>query len=125
MESHKVSNHPVHLVDNNGNLFPTALIPFCSYSNSMSVMGEKISQFDAPVCNSFKPKIIKDQLCYEVDPNMYRDKVLSDKLSITLFINHNEDRHFPEQENNIGKDEEDLLDVNDSEYFINVGTISM
>ena len=56
-------------------------------------MGVKIDQLDIPVCNSFKEKIVRDQLCYTVDPNEYR-KFLdeTDELGLVLFINYNEDR---------------------------------
>ena len=55
----------------------------------MSVMGVKIDQFDVPVCNSFRPKIIRDQLCYTVDPSKYKDKItLKQELSLALFINY-------------------------------------
>ena len=37
---------------------PAALIPFCEFGGSQSAMGDKIDQFDVPVCNSFKAKII-------------------------------------------------------------------
>ena len=59
----------MHIQDKDGNLSPTALIPFCDFGGNMSVMGVKIDQFDVPVCNSFRPKIVQDQLCYTVDPN--------------------------------------------------------
>ena len=65
----KVTNHPVHIIDQDGVFYPTALIPFCEFGRSMSVMGVKSDQFDHPVCNSFRPKVIRDQLCYTVDPN--------------------------------------------------------
>ena len=79
----------------------------------MSVMGIKIDQFDVPVCNSFRPKIIKDQLCYTVDPNGYKN--LFDKnqeISVTLYINYNEDRVFSA----------DGLNENHDENFIFIGT---
>ena len=64
----------------------------------MSIMGVKIDQFDVPVCNSFRPKIIKDQLCYTVDPNEYKNKIdLKGDLSLSLFINYNEDREIPSE----------------------------
>ena len=67
----------------------------------MSVMGVKIDQFDAPVCNSFRPKLIKDQLCYTVDPNEYKDKIdLKGELSLSLFIHFNEDRQMEETDSN-------------------------
>ena len=37
-------------------------------------MGKKIDKFSLPVCNSFKAKILNDQLCYELDVNEVIDK---------------------------------------------------
>ena len=91
----KVSNNPVHIQDEDGNLNPTALIPFCEFGGNMSLMGVKIEELDYPVCNSFRPKTIQDQLCYTVDPNEYKDKIdLNGDLSFSLFINYNEDRQI-------------------------------
>ena len=91
----KLSNHPVHILGYEEELFPTALIPFCEFGGSMSVMGVKIDQFEAPICTSFRPKIIRDQLCYTVDPNEYKYKIdLKGELSLELFIHYNEDRQI-------------------------------
>ena len=61
----------------------------------MSVMGVKIDQFGIAVCNSFRPKIVRDQLCYTVDPNEYKHKIdLKGELSLSLFIHYNEDRQM-------------------------------
>ena len=38
----RVTNHPVHIVNQNGNTNPTALIPFCDFGGNKSVMGVKI-----------------------------------------------------------------------------------
>ena len=93
--SQKVTNHPVHIRGEDGEISPTALVPFCEFSGNMSVMGVKINQFNVPVCNSFRPKIIRDQLCYTVDPNEYKHKIdLKGELSLSLFIHYNEDRQM-------------------------------
>ena len=42
----KLSNHPVHLIDENGDLSPTALIPFCDLGGDMSAMGVKALAHD-------------------------------------------------------------------------------
>ena len=90
---------------------PTALIPFCEFGGSQSAMGVKIDQFAVPVCNSFKAKIIEDQLCYQVDPNEFRAKIdLEGELSLSLFIDYNEDR-------------EHKIKDNKKEYFITIDTI--
>ena len=95
MDIQKVTNHPVHLIDNIGTLNPTALVPFCSISDNYSAMGFKIDQIDVPVCNSFRPKIRKDQLCYTVDLNDIKKKTGSQhKVFFTFFIDFNEDREF-------------------------------
>ena len=76
------------------------MIPFCEFGGNMSAMGVKIDQFDDPVCNSFRPRIVMDQLCYQVDPNEYTDKIDLQELkeegeiSLTLFIHYNEDRQM-------------------------------
>ena len=90
-----MTTHPVHIVDEHGELSPTALIPFCQFGGNMSLMGVKIDKFDLPVCNSFKAKILNDQHCYSVDPNKFRGKInLKNELSLTLFIDYNEDREY-------------------------------
>ena len=95
MELQKVTNHPVHIIGEDNELNPTALIPLCEFSGNMSVMGVKIDQFDVPVCNSFSPKIVKDQLCFTVNPNKYKKSVKDQgELSLTLFMNLNEERQL-------------------------------
>ena len=90
-----MTNHPVHIVDEDGSFSPTAMIPFCDFGGNMSAMGVKIDQFDVPVCSSFKAKLYKDQLCYSVDPNKFKDKIdLEGQLSLTLAIDYNKDRIF-------------------------------
>ena len=96
-----VTNHPVHLKEEEDlNLPPTALIPFCEFGGSMSAMGVKIDHLDSPVCTSFKAKIIRDQLCYQVDPNKFKDKIdIKGELSLSLFIHYNKDRQLEEIDN--------------------------
>ena len=84
-----------HITNGDDDSIKTALIPFCEFGGDMSVMGVKIDQFDDPVCNSFRPKIVKDQLCYTVDPNEYKHKIdKKGELSLSLFIHYNEDRQM-------------------------------
>ena len=46
------------------NFFRVGSLPFSEFGGNMSVMGVKIDKSNVPVCNSFRPKIIRDQLCY-------------------------------------------------------------
>ena len=78
-----------------GELSPSAFIPFCEFGGNMSAVGIKIKQFDVPVCNSFQAKILNDQLCYEVDLNSIsrnsnRDLELG--LGFNFLLDYNEDR---------------------------------
>ena len=111
----RVTNHPVHILTEDGNLSPTALIPFCSFSTDFSVMGVEIDNFDVPVCNSFKAKIFKDQLCYQVDLNQFKSKIdLFEKVSFSLFIDYNEDRQLFLHEN----EDEDVMEPQSSFVII-------
>ena len=86
------SHHPVHMIDEKGSKSPSSFIPFCEFGENMSAMGIRIDDFDVPVCNSFKAKVLNDQLCYQVDPNVFKNS--SDDLTegLTLLIDLNEDR---------------------------------
>ena len=106
---HRISNHPVHIQDNKDDkLSPSAFIPFCEFGGKMEILGMMIDQLDFPVCNSFKAKIIKDQLCYEIDLNVYKEYISDDKFNkgLTLLIDENKNRYFswnPTKKNMIGK----------------------
>ena len=92
---HKLSNHPVHIFDNQENLSPSAFIPFCGYGGDMEAMGVKIDLFDVPVCNSFQAKILNNQLCYEVDLyKIFTKDIIKKgvKIGLIILIDHNEDR---------------------------------
>ena len=62
----------------------------------MSAMGVKIDHFDVPVCNSFQAKVLNDQLCYEVDPNKFKNfstvDELRKRLELKIYVDINEDR---------------------------------
>ena len=98
---YKITNHPVHILDKDGEYSPSAFIPFCEFQGNMSVMGVKIDQFDVPVCNSFQEKILNDQLCYEVDlQNLKQENYDKDlKLGLAFLMDYNEDRNLSFYEN--------------------------
>ena len=98
----KVSNHPVHILNPEGDISPSAFIPFCFFGNKMNNLGEKIVNFTVPVCNVFAAKNWKDQLCYELNLNLL--KVEDDinhqlKDGILLVIDFNEERQFDKDDN--------------------------
>ena len=117
-EIQETIKHPVHLINKEGILMQTAMVPFCEFGGNMSVMGVKIDQFDSPVCSSFKDKILLDQFCYTVDPNEYINFIDKDtELSLTLFISYNEDRQLIEKEINNSKKIESYL--NETSVIVN------
>ena len=107
-----VSNHPVHIKKGNGELSPSAFIPFCEFGGDMSSMGENIDQFDVPVCNSFQAKVLNDQLCYEVDLNSFSNKSNIEnelKSGFAFIMDYNEDRQTTFDEENINFEENGLV----------------
>ena len=88
-------SHPVHIFLKGNKLSPSAFIPFCEFGGNMSAMGAKIPQFEVPVCNSFEPKILNDQLCYEVDLKKFSDrnnKIRYLESGFAFIMDFNEDR---------------------------------
>ena len=87
----------------------------------MSAMGVKIEHFGVPVCNSFRPKVLNDQLCYEVDPNEFKvseniNTVLEKGLS--FLVDFNEDREILSNNTIQGNIRiESLLTYNDNDIF--------
>ena len=61
----------------------------------MSITGVESSLFDVPVCNIFRPKILNNQICYEVDINDHIDKATIEReldSGFYFFMDYNEDR---------------------------------
>ena len=54
-------------------------------------------EYDVSVCNSFKAKILNDQLCYEIDVNGYigkKDLETVNKIGLTMILDYNEERQI-------------------------------
>ena len=120
----KMTNHPVHVQNNDGNFSSTAMIPFCDFGGNMSVLGVKIKEFEIPFCTGFEETILQDQLCYTINLNNRTHKGQikeEDDLSFTLFISYNEDRELDSLiDLNMSSEEVDSI----SEKYILVETIS-
>ena len=84
---------------------PSAFIPFCDFGGNIEAVSEKIKEFDVPVCNSFKSKILNDQHCYEINLNDLKTSFSTKdfEYGITFLIDTNDDRQFPNSSKN--KDE--------------------
>ena len=121
----KSSNHPVHILDREGNISPSSFIPFCSFGNDMKNMGRELNGFDVPVCDSFEAKIRNDQLCYEVDLQKYKDKnKIKEQLKtgLILLLDYNLERqsemYNPKKVNKLDSDK------NENDVQIYLDTIS-
>ena len=94
------------MINEEGDMSPSAFIPFCDFGGDMLSMGVKIEQFEFPVCNSFQPKILNDQLCYEVDLKRIAKKhnVVSQlKLGLNFIMDYNEDQQYTLEESIVGE----------------------
>ena len=92
-----VTNHPVHIVDEEENISPSSLIPFCDIGGNMSVLGRQLEQFSLPVCTSFKRIIFNDQLCYQVNVTQYQDRVEKSQVyeaGLSFVVDTNRDRQY-------------------------------
>ena len=89
----RLSNHPVHIIAEDGSLNPSAMIPFCELGN-MSITGVRLEQFSLPVCQAFKRKILNDQLCYEIDLNEYKQYYTTEifKKGFSFVVDLNDNR---------------------------------
>ena len=92
-----MSNHPVHIVDSQGSISPSSFIPFCDFAGKF--MGEKIEQFETPVCTKFRTKMLDGQHCYQVDVNEVKDQVdvkKAVKHGLLIIMDFNQDRMITE-----------------------------
>ena len=90
-----VSNHPVHILNGNGNFSPSSFIPFCYFGEEF--IGARINEFKTPVCNIFRPRIYLNQLCYETNLQVLRDSQKIGKQlesGLTLILDYNEERQY-------------------------------
>ena len=105
----RVSNHPVHILDDHDNLSPSAFIPFCSFGRNAKSLGRAFENFSIPVCDKFFPKVFNDQLCYEIDLGMYsskKDNIEDLEIGLSFVADTNEDRQVKIDDKSIDRSEE-------------------
>ena len=88
-----VTNHPVHILNEEGNFSPSSFIPFCYFGEEF--VGDNINGFEIPVCNIFRPRNYLDQLCYETNLQDLKDTQKIGKqleIGLTLVLDYNEER---------------------------------
>ena len=121
-----VRNHPVHILNNEGEFSPSSFIPFCSFGQRF--IGDKVKEFEIPVCNIFKPKVLNDQLCYETNLQELKDsnkKILEEQLEIglTLVLDYNEERQV--NFNEVSKDAKKSFYFHDNSVSMFLDTTSI
>ena len=98
----RVSNHPVHILNSEGDYSPSAFIPFCIFGNNMNNLGQQIDDFDVPVCNVFVATNWNDRVCYELDLNLLKNKDdINNQLKdgLLLVLDFNEERQLKKYSN--------------------------
>lgn len=88
------ASHPVHILDADGNLSPSAFIPFCAWAGDMGSLGTKAPNFSIPVCNAFQPRDLNGHICYSL--NLTTEKLQKPGQGVqdglTLVIDYNRER---------------------------------
>ena len=124
-----VSNHPVHVLNDEGESSLSSFIPFCSFGEKF--VGKIINEYEIPVCDIFKPRNYFDQLCYETDLQKLKDSNIQKigkqlEIGLTLVIDYNEERQsynfIPKNES---KEMKPPYHNDDSSVSVYLDTISM
>ena len=71
----------------------TAFIPFCFFGEDLTLLGKNVNNFQVPVCDIFRMKIVNGQVCYEADINQYKNKATRNALikGLSLIIDTNDE----------------------------------
>ena len=121
-----VSNHPVHILNNERNFSPSSFIPFCYFGEEF--IGARIQEFETPVCNIFRPRIYLDQLCYETNLQDLKDSQKIGKqleIGLTIILDYNEERQYY---NSVQKNKSQAKKTNyhnNDDFSIYLDTISL
>ena len=127
----QATNHPVHILTENGEYSPSSFIPFCSFGEDP--VGTKVDDFDIPVCNIFRPRVRNDQLCYETDLEKMRSKDINTekkqlKLGLVLILDYNEElqlgQYIKKNTSKLGEKKPYFDHSNDGSAFFSFNTIS-
>ena len=86
--SREFSLHPAHLTqDDQGNLPPSAFIPFCSYAGNDKTNGKQKPRTQSlSNCDWFEATVLEGQLCYALDVSKLDDDKTKLGKSKGLFL---------------------------------------
>ena len=118
-----MSNHPVHILNDERKFSPSSFIPFCYFGEEF--IGARVNEFKTPVCNIFRPRIYLNQLCYETNLQAIRDSQKIEKKlesGLTLVLDYNEERQYY---NSVQKNKSQETNYhNNDDFSIYLDTIS-
>jgi hypothetical protein len=81
-------------------------------------MGKRVSKFDLPVCDKFRPVILEGQLCYQVDVNQFMNQIDRKNLmshGLVFMMDYNSNRMGPHKNTQWEKDMiYDVFDVEEN-----------
>ena len=121
-----MSNHPVHILNDERKFSPSSFIPFCYFGEEF--IGARVNEFKTPVCNIFRPRIYLNQLCYETNLQAIRDSQKIEKKlesGLTLVLDYNEERqYYNSVQKNKSQAKEETYQNND-DVSIYLDTISL
>ena len=94
-----VINHPVHILNKDKQISPSALIPFCEFGGNMRLLGVRNNNFTFPVCSAFRKRIVHGELCYQVNINNFKKSFKVSELNrgLSFLLDYNEDRQISQQ----------------------------
>ena len=124
---------PVHILDDSGNLSPSAFIPFCSFEGNSDLLGREYGNFSLPVCSSFRRRIFDGQICYQIDVDgMINNKTAAglQKEGLSLLVDTNAEYDLSRLDGKSPDEEifddftEEFFEAEDHKIMIYIETIS-
>ena len=93
----RVSNHPVHMVDEEGNINPSSFIPFCSFGDNQffNNLSDFNPELGMPVCDKFRPTMLDGRLCYRVTMDSFSQDITTQSgrgAGLNFIMDYNTER---------------------------------
>ena len=93
----RVSNHPVHMVDEEGNINPSSFIPFCSFGDNQffNNLSDYNPELGMPVCDKFRPTMLDGRLCYRVTMDSFGQDITTQSgrgAGLNFIMDYNTER---------------------------------
>ena len=124
-----VMNNPPHLLNKDGKVMPSALIPFCSFGSALK--GKRMQNISFPVCDLFDPVVHDGKLCYQMDMTKKLPKERTVQgIGLTLIIDGNVEKSVAKHIRRVVKNNLEDIDLRkapvETKKFVevNIGTLA-